>query len=1147
MENASGGIASPRIVLSGLALGLAALVLATGGRAADPAAGTIGPAAPETAWQGETYTLARIAGPEACPAEDPDDATCDHFTLTVDVEPTYWDTHDGGVRVRISWPNPADDFDFYVYDASGNEVGRGATGPSNVEEAFVPEPSGTLKILVVPFLVTSSGYSGTASFESTATTASGPGPYYLHGEPTDDAAKLPGPPDPTATFDTSEPTDPAPASQGTTAVANEDFAKNLLAAFWTGDFSGPIDGSLELTWWWSSGGAAATGAQVSVTVFADAPADGGVVPPEQILGRRQITLTAGPTPVENVAVVPVKGNVVGELTVQVALLTATASDVRVHYDSPEFPSRFLVTDRQPPVQNTTPPGVDGLASAPAQGLAFSASVPAEHQRDEAEPLIEINKDGHLFTCGPTGFSNASDYAQVSTDGGDQFHLLGTPPRGQQGAGGGGDCGMAFGTTRNAQGHYQYAYTGLGPLTGFVTSTSPNNGRNLVTGGPFGNGVTDEGGGADRQWNVFVDDHTVLLNYNQQVPRNVVIQRSTDGGLTYGPDSVVAAPTPLFPGPLRYDEANDVVFFPWDSFENHINLSISRDKGLTWTACLVAVNDAPAAGFATADVDREGNLYVAWAVEGSYHTYMSSLPAAKVAECDDPVTPNGPQPTTDPGWLTPVQVDRDAVRTTVFPWLAAGGASGRVAVTFYGTDQDGDPNLGTFKGAWDVYVNQSLNGLAADATFSQVKASSHPFHYDSICLNGLGCDLAVPPGDRTLADFFAIDYNPKLDRLSVVFNRTNKLPDEALGHVANVMVVNQIGGPTLGGALVTPTRPAVRTSTTDPAGDALSSYSLLGPPSPPPPTANEPAADFLSVALGPEIDLHNGQPVAGGGFTATLKVADLSNAALLATATRTAAQSLLWLVRFSNGHQDVAASARWNPVEGFTFGYNDYSVASAQCGSSGEKCVVYPGGTPIQGDVDQAKGVIRLSVPRFLLRALGPADASGRPTEVPATDGSRLYDVTAISVANNVSPVQVLQSFLYPLDAAASMDYLLGSGGGGGGGGETGCAVSGGGSIAAGSGEGKFSVDVHVDGKGKVDYRDGDTDFRSSGRVVLLCTGKTARVEGSGFVDRDKPVTFTVDVADNGESGATDTFSISLGNGKAASGTLTRGNIQVKLR
>src|SRR3954453_14464869 len=102
-----------------------------------------------------------------------------------------------------------------------------------------------------------------------------------------------------------------------------------------------------------------------------------------------------------------------------------------------------------------------LKSADAQGLAFSASVPADPQRDEAEPIIEISRDGHIYTCGPTGFSNASDYAQVSTDGGDQFHILGTQPRGQQGAGGGGDCALATGASRNAYGNYQYAYAGLG--------------------------------------------------------------------------------------------------------------------------------------------------------------------------------------------------------------------------------------------------------------------------------------------------------------------------------------------------------------------------------------------------------------------------------------------------------------------------------------------------------------------------------------------------------------------------------------------------------------------------------------------------------------------------------------------------------------
>ncbi|TMM18284.1 MAG: hypothetical protein E6F97_12485, partial [Actinobacteria bacterium] len=62
-----------------------------------------------------------------------------------------------------------------------------------------------------------------------------------------------------------------------------------------------------------------------------------------------------------------------------------------------------------------------LPSAPAQGLQFSAAVPADPQRDESEPLMRTDKAGNIFTCGPTGFSQGADYAQVSTDGGNQFH------------------------------------------------------------------------------------------------------------------------------------------------------------------------------------------------------------------------------------------------------------------------------------------------------------------------------------------------------------------------------------------------------------------------------------------------------------------------------------------------------------------------------------------------------------------------------------------------------------------------------------------------------------------------------------------------------------------------------------------------------
>jgi uncharacterized repeat protein (TIGR01451 family) len=674
-----------------------------------------------------------------------------------------------------------------------------------------------------------------------------------------------------------------------------------------------------------------------------------------------------------------------------------------------------------------------LPSAPANGLAFSAAVASDNQRDQSEPLLEIDKAGNVYDCGPTGFSNGADYAQVSTDHGDQFHMLGTPPRGQQGAGGGGDCGLAFGTTKNSRGNYQYAYTGLGPLTGFVTSTSPNDGQSLATGGPFGNGVTDEGGGADRQWMTFVDDHTVLLSYNQQQPRNVVVQRSTDGGLTYGPDAARAARSPRFPGPMRYIEPsaafpNGIVYFASDRAGpdgDHVNLSISQDKGVTWTDCLAAVAPGTTTLFATADHDNAGNIYVVYGENVKFHTYLVTLTADKITGCNQSVVASTALPTVNPGFSSPTQVDRDGVRTSLFQWVTAGGAPGRVAVVFAGTETDGDPNSGTFKASWDIYANQSVNALSTNPlsppTFSQVKATTHPFHYDSICINGLGCDLSVPPGDRSMADFLSVDTNPVDGRLYVTWDRANKKPDEASGHVATPMVATQIGGPMLNGGTLIPTRPVVRSLSTDPTGDALSSYSITAPlvAPPDPPTKNERAGDFESASVA----------FAGGDLNITMKLTSLSQSSLQQALTDTGSQSLLWVFRFTNGYQDAAASARWNPAQGFTFGYNDYTTGSTPCESSGpvtnEKCIVYPGSTPIQGSVRQSMGEITLTVPASLLRALsGPTGPGQRPSEVPATVGSRFYDATAFSLGNTVSATQDAQSFLYPLDNTPSMDFVV---------------------------------------------------------------------------------------------------------------------------
>jgi hypothetical protein len=697
------------------------------------------------------------------------------------------------------------------------------------------------------------------------------------------------------------------------------------------------------------------------------------------------------------------------------------------------------------VRTTTPNSEQSLPAAAANGLAFSAAVAADPQRSESEPLIETGPDGRTYTCGPTGFSNAADYAQESTDGGDQFHLLGTPPRGQQGVGGGGDCAINLAKERNAQGNFQYAYAGLGALTGFTTTTSADNGHTLINAGPNGNGITDTGVLTDRQWNVFTDAHTVLLSYNQQQPRNIVVQKSTDGGLTYGPATVIGGANPDFPGPMRALPArfdvggHHVIFFAWTKGSD-VNLSVSKDNGASFTDCVAAVAPGgPSTNFATADSDSAGNIYIAYAEKAQFHTYLVTLPHSRLAGCNQTIGTNpatAVAPKNDPqalGFSTPLQVDRGAIRTTVFPWVAAGGAPGRVAVSFYGTQTDGNPNLGTFKASWNVYVNESLNALSAGRTFSQVQVTTHPMHYDSICLNGLGCDLSVPNGDRTLADFFAIKYNPASHRLQVVFNNDAKIPGEAAGHVASPYVATQIGGPSLGGGTVSGgNRPVLRQSSSDPTRDALANYSNLfaSPPLANPGPVNEPAADLTSTSIGRR---------AGGGFTVTMRLASLSQANLSKALADTHSASLLYVLRFTNGFQVSAVVARYSPTNGWSFKYNDYDSLNTECAAppstSSDKCLAFGvNGTPLSGGVSTGTGTITMSVPptfpggaRLLVALSGGQGPNQRPHLVQAVSGSRFYDASAFTfgdVENTNGVVHETQTYLYPLDNTPAMDFRM---------------------------------------------------------------------------------------------------------------------------
>ena len=668
------------------------------------------------------------------------------------------------------------------------------------------------------------------------------------------------------------------------------------------------------------------------------------------------------------------------------------------------------------------------AVAPDLGVEFSASIPSDPQRDEGEPEVSVDPAGNVYTCGPSGFSNVADYAQVSRDGGDQFHLLGAPPRGQiSGGEGGGDCGLASAPIKNSKGQYTWAYTGLGPLTNFSTGTAEDTGQTLHA-GPVSESVP----GVDRQWLVFTDAKTVFLNYNQLV-NGFVVQKSTDGGYSYGPEQAVTGRGGRI-GPLRAilngDPAKAIVYFPYD-FGNKIALAMSHDGGTTWGNCIVGDAEvSPLAGFIVADHDKAGNIYVTYAEKGEGHdTYVMPVRADKVASCKGD--------TTVVGTGTKILINRGTTKATVMPWVVASGAPGRFAVAYYGTDQEGNPDKGTFKAAWYVHVGMTLDAFAASPEVAQIRATSHPTHYDSICLGGLGC--TVSGGDRSLADYFAMDMNPADGRLNIVYNNAAKKPGEAVGHVATPVVVTQMTGPSLLGTTLTPKRARIRTSSSDPAKDALSPYGALCPappavPCPAPATANQPGGDFVdkgrgpAVEVTPEVDLKTGAPVADGGITVTMRVADLSDNAMLNAATSAGGTSMIYLFRWLNGYQPVGATARWSPATGWTFAFDNYTTASAQAGQpdpTSEKILIFPGSTTIAGTAEQDSGVIRMSIPKKLLKALGPLDANGRPTEVAATNGSVLHDVVAYSLVN--VPVEAsAQSYLYPLDNAPAMDYRIGA-------------------------------------------------------------------------------------------------------------------------
>lgn len=155
-----------------LALSTAAVVLAGLAATGSASASTPGtttlepPASGDTSsvtWTGGPYTGA-VLTPESCTS-----TTCDTHTVDLRIPENHWDTHEGGVNVAISWGSSSDDFDLYVDDASGRQIGSSAAGNTTAESVDLGTLApGSYKVRVVPYATAGAAYTGKATLATKA-------------------------------------------------------------------------------------------------------------------------------------------------------------------------------------------------------------------------------------------------------------------------------------------------------------------------------------------------------------------------------------------------------------------------------------------------------------------------------------------------------------------------------------------------------------------------------------------------------------------------------------------------------------------------------------------------------------------------------------------------------------------------------------------------------------------------------------------------------------------------------------------------------------------------------------------------------------------------------------------------------------------
>jgi hypothetical protein len=391
------------------------------------------------------------------------------------------------------------------------------------------------------------------------------------------------------------------------------------------------------------------------------------------------------------------------------------------------------------------------------GINFSPNVTARAPvapRD-GEPSNRTDKLGNFYIAGIRGFPAGVDlwYVDLQPASGSYDPFMRNPIyRGQPdafspddqadlGGDGGGDVDLAVSmpdpTTNALPSPPTLASSSL-IAANISTQKSTDKGATFTR-----NNLGNATGGVpadDRQWEEFHGQNTVYLLYRTLQPAVTQIQRSTDGGLTFGPAQTAGAIGQV--GYIDVHQKTGTVYISGSTGQVcHSTVILPTGEAAVYQ-CVQAASDASGVGHlffpvkVADDGTPNGTVYV---------PYSNGHDIFLVHSTDKGVT-----------WSLPIRVSNGVdTKTSLFPWLETGATPGSVGIVWYGSaSATNDDNAN-----WDVFFAQSFNATAVSPTFRQVKVNDHIIHGSNVSEGGLCVAPVMQCKNRNLIDYFQISFDP----------------------------------------------------------------------------------------------------------------------------------------------------------------------------------------------------------------------------------------------------------------------------------------------------------------------------------------------------------------------------------------------------